>query len=535
MMHRRKFIRLSAAATAALSLPACSPSSKIKGGIVGASANIGHMLRDQNFDAPAETIQKKIVIVGAGISGLTAGYHLKKNGENDFLILDLEKEAGGNSRWGENTVSAFPWGAHYIPVPNNDLGEYLRFLEECNVITGYNEAGLPQFNDYYLCFDPQERLYINGRWQDGIIPGFGVPPEEQKQISGFLHLMEEMRNKKGTDGKDAFAIPVDRSSKDVAFFQLDELTMKQWMEQQGFTSSYLHWYVNYCTRDDFGTAHDRCSAWMGIHYFASRKGKGVNADHHDVMTWPEGNGFLVKQLSKNISSEISTEKLVVKVESRAGKIIVSYFDVTQKKLKAVEASHCIMAVPQFVAARLLNDPERKAKTDAYLQYAPWMVANLTVKDLKERSGAPLSWDNVLFESPSLGYVEATHELLEQNLPRRNLTYYLPLTHLPPKEARKEAQQRTYEDWVEMVMNDLRMAHPNIRQATEEMNILLWGHAMAQPLPGLVHGTLRKELGASMGNIHFAHTDLAGCSIFEEAFYQGWNAAAKVLSKTAAYV
>ena len=52
--------------------------------------------------------------------------------------------------------------------------------------------------------------------------------------------------------------------------------------------------------------------------------------------------------------------------------------------------------------------------------------------------------------------------------------------------------------------------------------------MAQPLPGIVHGSLRQELGASIdNNIHFAHTDLAGVSLFEEGFYQGLQAAKKV--------
>jgi hypothetical protein len=55
-----------------------------------------------------------------------------------------------------------------------------------------------------------------------------------------------------------------------------------------------------------------------------------------------------------------------------------------------------------------------------------MVANLTVGALDERSGAPLSLDNVLFESKSLGYVESTRETLQRFQPKRSLTYYLPL-------------------------------------------------------------------------------------------------------------
>jgi hypothetical protein len=136
---------------------------------------------------------------------------------------------------------------------------------------------------------------------------------------------------------------------------------------------------------------------------------------------------------------------------------------------------------------------------------------------------------VIYESNSLGYVDATHELLQMKPLKRNLTFYYPLTGDIPANERKKAQTRSHSEWADIVFSDLRKVHPNIEAATEELNIMLWGHAMAQPLPGLIYGKTRKELAQSIGNkIHFAHSDLAGISIFEEAFYQGLEAAKKVI-------
>ena len=150
-MKRRNFIGLSIGLTGTAGwFLSCTAEKKIKGSIVGASSSVGHLLRDKKFSAPAETIRKKIVIVGGGISGLSAGKYLHQNGISDFLILDLEEQAGGNSAYGSNDVSAYPWGAHYIPIPNNDLTEYISFLKECNVITGDDAAGLPVYNETYL-------------------------------------------------------------------------------------------------------------------------------------------------------------------------------------------------------------------------------------------------------------------------------------------------------------------------------------------------------------------------------------------------
>lgn len=529
-MDRRTFIQWGAG-LAGLSayLLSCKPERKIPGSIVGANAARGHLLRDKKVDRPADYIDKEVVIVGGGITGLSAARWLRNRGIKDMVLLELEDHVGGNAHHGKNELSAYPWGAHYIPVPNNDLTEYLSFLSECEVIVNTDAGGLPVYNELSLCFDPQERLYINGRWQEGLIPQFGVPTAEMKQIELFLQRMEGYRYFKGNDGKDAFAIPVDRSSKDPQYTKLDDITMKQWMQQEGFSSENLQEYINYCCRDDFGTTMDTISAWAGIHYFASRKGKGANASHSDVLTWPEGNGYLVNRLRRSVSEFIETNRLVTRVIPDRDGILIDYMDGNTGKVTGYRARNCILAVPQFITARLMEDMERQQLVKEKVQYSPWMVANLKVEKLEERSGAPLSWDNVLHGSQSLGYVEASHQLLQQDKAQRNLTYYLPLTQEPPAEARKKAQAKTHEQWVKEILDELRVVHPNIDEAVKEVNVILWGHAMAQPLPGMIHGGVRQQLAQSPDErIQFAHTDLAGISIFEEAFYQGIGAAERVV-------
>jgi len=529
-MERREFIQLSAALTG-LSLlgQACTPTRPIPGEIVGASANIGHLLRNgMPTGAPVSTTQCDVAIIGGGISGLSAARWLKLCGHDDFVVLDLEDHVGGNASSGRNNVSAYPWGAHYIPTPNNDLTAYLFFLQSAGVITGHDPNGLPIYNDYYLCFDPHERLYLNGSWQTDLIPRLGLPPADAAEIARFLKQMEQYRTAKGSDGLDAFAIPVNNSSTDEAYTKLDTITMEQWLDEQQFHSPYLRWYVNYCMRDDFGTLAKDISAWTGIHYYAARKGRGANAKPYDVLTWPQGNGFLVEQLCKTITPNLRPNSLALRILPPNE---VHYYDTTTHQVKALRARQIIVAVPQFVANRLLPVSEQRTNiVKEKMHYAPWMVANLTVGNLEERSGAPLSWDNIIYESPSLGYVEATHQQIQQIKERRVLTYYWPLTHLDPVAARQWAQQRKHADWVESIFGDLKKVHPDIASQTERMDIMIWGHAMAQPRPGWIHGPHRKALQQSFSeNIHFAHTDLAGISIFEEGFYQGINAANKVLS------
>jgi monoamine oxidase len=532
-MHRRRFIQsLSTLAGTGLLLPGCGVPTprQIPGEIIGASAAVGHLLRDGGLKgAPEPAGVTDVVIVGGGISGLSAARWLKKQGVDHFVLFDLEKQTGGNAASGENNVCAYPWGAHYIPIPNNDLTEYLAFLQECNVITGYNAQGLPVYNEYHLCFAPEERLYINGSWQHGLVPHTGVPHEEQLQIKRFLEQMETFRYAKGKDGKDAFAIPVNNASTDAQYVQLDQITMKAWLQQNGYTSRYLHWYCNYCTRDDFGTRYDEVSAWAGIHYFAGRKGKAANAEHQDVLTWPQGNAWLAHQLQKEYAEQVKVNSLVVAIEEVGESVEVIYLDVPTRRLKKIAAQKCIIAAPQFVAQRLVKQPERQHLIHQHFSYSPWMVANLTVKALEERQGEELCWDNVLYDSESLGYVEATHQLLQQHIPDKVLTYYLPLTQSDPATERKKALAMQHADWAQLILRDMQKVHRNIHDAVQHIDVMVWGHAMIQPAVNFIHNPIRHEVAQPINNrLFFAHTDLAGISIFEEGFYQGIQAASAVI-------
>lgn len=530
MISRRSFIKHSSLAAGSLLLCApysCSRESNIPGSLSGPNAKAGHRVRTKTDTRVKEEIHEDVVIVGGGVAGLSAARWLKMNGVS-FQLLELEKEVGGNSRAGSNAISAYPLGAHYLPLPNIYNTELLRFLEECNVITGYANQR-PVYNEYYLCFEPKERLYINHHWQEGLIPAEGIPGKDQDEIKRFVELMDHYKNLQGDDGKMAFEIPVHESSQDQELIKLDALSMDQFLRNNRFESPYLRWYVNYCCADDFGSTIHDTSAWAGIHYFSSRRGHAENSKFDDVLTWPEGNHWLVKQLSLHCSSHFRHQTVVLQVTPTDKGVDVDYFDIERNNLKRIKARKVIMASPQFVNKHLING--RTFIDYSKFNYAPWLVANLTVNSsLQEKRGEPLCWDNVIYGSQSLGYVHAQHQNI--SIPKNDtvITYYLPLTGTSCAAARADAERKTREDWADFIFKDLDPVHPSLHSKTSRLDAYVWGHGMIRPDPGFIWGEDRKRAATSIGNkVFFAHSDLSGISIFEEAFQSGITAAQQLIT------
>lgn len=503
----------------------------IKGSIVGANHKAGHILRDTSkIPAPTETIHTGILIAGGGIAGLSALRWLNKEGVDDIMMIELADKTGGNATYGQNEVSAYPWGAHYLPIPDAKNKELIDFLHEAKAITGFSAEGLPIYNEYHLCHDAEERLYINGHWQDGLIPHFGISEADKKQISSFMTLVDELRKEKDEEGKYYFDIPIANSSTSQKYKQLDNISFEAYLKQQDYTSKYLLWYLEYCCKDDYGANLRHTSAWAGLHYFASRRGKGANAVSSDILTWPEGNGYLARQLEQQCSGPITKNMLVYKVATEQNKVIALCYDVANNKSLKIVCDKILLCTPQYVNKHILSDISTTPQTTA--TYSPWIVANITLKNIPLSKGAHLSWDNVIYGSQSVGYVYTNHQDIHRQQ-KAVLTYYLPLTNNSPQKERQHVYEKDYNHWRKHIADQLGIVHPGIIEQIEHLDVWVWGHGMIRPVPGYIWGAEKVAAAQPIDNrIFFAHSDLSGISIFEEAFYQGIRAAKEIIGANA---
>lgn len=495
----------------------------------GTNHILGHRLRVKNFPKPTHQIQIPYLIVGGGISGLSAARQLSKKGISDFLMIELENHLGGNSSNGENKYSKFPLGAHYLPLPNLQDKELLQFLNEEKIILGYDDKGFPIFDELQLNFAPDERLFYKNSWQEGLIPKEGNTVNDNREFKIFFSKLDAFRIAKGNDGKFLFNIPLLLSSSDVATRSLDKITMKQWFEDNKFTSKPLFEYLDYCCRDDFGLGIEYLSAWAGIYYFAARKQDATQDKKENVLTWPEGNARLASHLKKYTEGKTLKSHLAYEVKIENNKAVAKVFDNQNKIAIEIIADKIIMATPQFVNQYILDN--RKDFTKEF-HYTPWLLATLIVSDLTDNFSYPLCWDNVIYGSKGLGYVYDQHQSVQQIQEKKVITYYHSFSSSDLRKTRREFYQRKEEYWKQLVFEDLKIAHPDIEANTEEINIHLLGHGMISPMPGFIFSEAKIKASQPIENkIFFAHSDLSGVSVFEEAFHQGINVVNQILDGT----
>jgi protoporphyrinogen oxidase len=492
--------------------------------------HVGHRLRARQT-ATVERVSGPVrrigtAIVGAGPSGLSAAWRFDRLGEHDYLIFELEAQPGGTSAYGRDGVVPYPWGAHYVPVPSGENRALVALLDELAVIER-DARGQIVGKERFVVREPQERIFVNGAWHEGLVPATLLGPADREDMARFNGEIERWARFRDGRGRRAFALPMEHSSTDAQLTALDRISAARWLREQDFRSKLLEWYVAYACRDDYGLLPEHTSAWAMLFYFAARRAQ-PGRDDTQFLTWPEGNGHLVEHLARSAGSRLRTGQLVTDVVPRADGVELCALDVKSGKIAKYRAEHAILALPKFVLPHVL-EPFREAPPD-YLRafsYSPWLVANIHLSKRPSSVGAELAWDNVIYDSPALGYVVATHQV-PRDSGRSVFTYYKPFLDPDPDAARRRLASLEHAEFVRSIIDDLAPAHEDFVDCIERVDVWRWGHAMIRPVPGFIWGSARKQACIPLGRVHFAHSDLSGLALFEEAQYRGVVAAEAIL-------
>ena len=381
MITRRKFLSLSGSTALALSLQGCarkqgggppvfspldlvspidrSPSAGA-GVFTGDDPTRGHAAlwsRDAYLAArggvPAPSEQAEVVVVGGGMSGLTAAFLLQ---ERRPLVLEQAPRFGGNAKGESWRGIDYSIGAAYLlePEEGSDVATLLSALG----LTGQRlEEEDPVLSEGIIT----ERFF-DGAWA-------GSDAAHVRRMAEYLRAVWN------EEGERYPEIPLGDDENAEYVRRLDRVTFRRHLEQ--IAKRPLHPRVDtlieqYCW-SSFGASANEISAAAGLNFFTAEFGT--------KLVFPAGNATVAEALVTRLTEvlppqSLRTSALVVRVARGNDGVDVTYED-GGGTLRTVRAQWVVCACPKFVVKKIVDGLERRrVQAIERLRYRSYVVANL---------------------------------------------------------------------------------------------------------------------------------------------------------------
>ncbi len=553
-INRRDFLRLLAAgptAGAVSSSLGCSPDPgmmqqpvRFAGSIRGEDPTACHLrVAGRPVLPPLEVTEpdsplRDVLIIGAGMSGLSAAWALHKAGVEDLLVLERADDIGGVSRGGHMMGAPCPWGAHYIGLPDPDSPVIMHLLSDLGVITDFTSDGHPIVEPRYRIHKPEANIYHGQSSSVGFYPWALATHEDLVQMRAFRRHMYRWSRWRDPQGRPAFQLPVAYASPAEEVRRLDGITMAEYLDGEGFTSKLLRGYVDCRLTDEYGCVASEISAYVGTLFWAGTGGEhhvpGTRPSHIRAIAWPEGNMFLARRLAALLpAGAIRTGALVATVGNVGQEVRVLELDQRTNRPRVHRARACIFAAPKLRLDTIIPELVQAGRMEHQdLEYTPWLVANIMLSQCPEHDARSLAWDNLLHGSWSLGFVNGQHFAS----PGKDsddpflITFYASFSGERRRVMRRDLLELPWATWARLITNELEHIMPDVRPSIQRMDVWRWGHGMVRPAPGLLWGGVREALCRPLGHIHFAANDAGTLPLYEEAVYRGVSAAEEVLTE-----
>lgn len=243
----------------------------------------------------------KYLVIGAGPAGLTFACRLKQLGENDFLVLEKEKEAGGLCR------SAFVDGApldvgggHFLdtcrPEVNNFLFSFMPEREwnifernSCIELDNQTISHPLESNIWQMNLESQVE-YLKSIAAAGCNTGKEKPGRFTEWIYWKLgeriaeHYMVPYNRKMFGDYLDNLGTYWLEKLPDVSF----EETLRSCLEKKAYGKQPGHARFYYPKQFGYGELWHRMAKNLGNHLVLSQKVNSIDFDTHTVRTYTGG-------------------------------------------------------------------------------------------------------------------------------------------------------------------------------------------------------------------------------------------------------
>lgn len=485
-MRRREFLRLGALAAGYFSSP---PLGRLTFGQVGLERKVA---------------AKKVVIIGAGLAGLSAAYELTQAG-HDCVVLEAQTRAGGRVLTLRAPFSDGLYaeaGAMFIPDSH-----YLTL----HYVNRFNLPLDPRLPSKSLPVQHFRGKKIKGRRTPSEDFPFDLTPEDRK--SG----MEEMYQK--YEG-DIFKEIGDVSAPDwsvAAFKKYDEMTYPEFLRSRGARPETIA-FITAGWGDLWGDGIDTASALMLLrdtsHQIVAKTNYRIRG----------GNDLLPQAFAERLKDKIRYGSPVRRIEhdSKGVRVVFSQAG----SLQHVSGDHLVCAIPFSVLRRIeISPPFSPTKRKAIDELPHFSAARVSLQCRKRfwvEQGLSGSAET------DMGTITNVNDMtMHQAGPRGILQSYSGGPHARRITAMGESER------ISFVLGEVEKIFPEIRENFEGGNTKCWDEdewargASSWYRPGQM-GELWPHVARPEGRVHFAgdHTS-AWIRWMQGALHSGHRVAREV--------
>ncbi|MEA5470087.1 protoporphyrinogen/coproporphyrinogen oxidase [Spirulina sp. 06S082] len=307
----------------------------------------------------SETNLYDTVIIGGGISGLTAAFLLK---EKNILVLEKETSLGGRIVSGEWEGFHYPKGTEYIGEPEGESAQLFSQL-------GLKAIKMPP---------PTDAIAYQGSIHHGKNILDFIDEETQED---YWRLEEELSKLNDRIEDDLFSGLGDRNVTPLKQFAgYDGQTMAEWLKQLDI-DPVIQQYIDIENRGLFGAANNELSLLFNIPEMAYNLPDPEEANESEVYTFSRGIYELVEVLAQRLAKNVVTGAKVNQVEvNEEEEVTVSYE--REGKEVLVKAKTVILSTPAPISDRLVTQGFSNKVKNALksIQYAEYVTVNLFLRD-----------------------------------------------------------------------------------------------------------------------------------------------------------
>jgi protoporphyrinogen oxidase len=429
---------------------------------------ICHQVRDKSsqfFSRPPASARHDVVIVGGGVSGLTAAYRLRGR---DFLLLEKEPHWGGNA--------------------------YAMQYEGSEYATGSAFLGKDEYAYHFAKEIGMTPLPINSP-DASIIRGELVPDTWGEGLNKLPYSVS-VRDSFKKFKKEALAIKVEKRSK-----ELDEKPFADFLN--GYPEELKQWWDNFGP-SNWGATSEETAAGLGL---LTLQEMAAESRADERYTWPGGLGAITKKLAEILQSthkeHMQNGATTVAVVPGKDEVQVTYM--LGGELKTVTAKAVIMATPKFITRRIIDGlPEKQSEAMHRIRYIPYPVVNLIFDKPVYNHG----YDTWCPGNRFTDFVVA--DWVVQKRPGYKQKFNIISCYTPMRV--EERSSLLNENGTRQIATDVLTDFQKLMSVTNvdpiEVHIYRRGHPLYMSTPGL-YTRVQPLARAPMDRVFFANTDSEG--------------------------